>query len=151
MPLCAALAMGWAFSIVWAVVAFVTMDQNMAWSVLLLLTVATFSCLLGLMSFGLLRDSYRDYVLQLTDTEAILVVIDRWRKRRGTQMVLLDDVSYAEYYPYPDSASIIFHTPYTDMEVPLWPMRNQGRDVVDYLNGRGVKIVNVQSDDEIPD
>jgi hypothetical protein len=89
--------------------------------------------------------------LELTDSEANLIVIDRLRKKRGVQMVLLDDITYAEYYPYRDSASIIFHTPYTDMDVPLWPMANQGRDVVDYLDGRGVKIINVQSDDPIPD
>jgi hypothetical protein len=150
-PLCGFMALGWAFSLIWMILAVFTMSQNQLWSILQIVTTLGFDFFLALMSFGLLRDNYRDYVLELTDTEAILVVIDRLRKRRGTQMILLDDVSYAEYYPYPDSASIIFHTPYTDMEVPLWPMTNQGRDVVDYLDGRGVKIINVQSDDPIPD
>ena len=148
--MCAALAMGWAFSLAWLMVAIMTMSQNLLYSLLLIFTTVSFSVLLGLLTYGLLRDNYRDYVLQLTDSEAILVVIDRLRNRSATQMVLLDDVSYAEYYPYQDSASIIFHTAYTDMEVPLWPMTNQGRDIVDYLDGRGVKIINVQSDDPIP-
>jgi hypothetical protein len=142
--------MGWAFSLAWLMVAIMTMSQNLLYSLLLIFTTVSFSVLLGLLTYGLLRDNYRDYVLQLTDSEAILVVIDRLRNRSATQMVLLDDVSYAEYYPYQDSASIIFHTAYTDMEVPLWPMTNQGRDIVDYLDGRGVKIINVQSDDPIP-
>jgi hypothetical protein len=46
---------------------------------------------------------------------------------------------------------IILHAPYVDMEVPLWPLSGQGADVVDFLNGRGVNVVNVQSDDKIPD
>jgi hypothetical protein len=145
------MALGWAFSLIWMTLAVITMPQNQLWSILQIVTTLGFDFFLALMSFGLLRDNYRDYVLELTDTEAILVVIDRLRKRRGTQMILLEDVSYCEYYPYPDQASIIFHTPYTDMEVPLWPMTNQGRDVVDYLDGRGLKIINVQSDDPIPD
>jgi hypothetical protein len=150
-PLCTAIAMGWAFVLVWLTTAIITLPQNLPWSILLILTTSCFGFLLAVISLGLLRDNYRDYVLELTDSEAILVVIDRLRKRRGIKMILLDDISYAEYYPYQDSASIIFHTSYTDMEVPLWPMTNQGRDVVDYLYGRGVKIVNVQSDDPVPD
>jgi hypothetical protein len=150
-PLCTGIALGWAFVLVWMTVAIIASQQNLIWAALVFLTSITFGFCLALMSFSLLRDSYRDYVLELTDSEVVLVVIDRLRKQRGVKMILLDDVSYAEYYPYPDSASIIFHTAYTDMEVPLWPMSNQGRDVVDYLDGRGVKVINVQSDDQIPD
>jgi hypothetical protein len=151
-PLCVGIAMGWAFSLLWLIVTISTLPitpvQFLPWS---FISSIGFCAFLGLESFSLLRDHYRDYVLELTDTEAILVVIDRLRKTRAVQMILLDDVSYAEYYPYQDSALIIFHTSYTDMAVPLWPMTNQGRDVVDYLDGRGVKIINVQSDDPIPD
>jgi hypothetical protein len=160
-PLCTGLALGWAFVLLWMIIAIVAVwesayqasyeiHETFIWSMLVLGTSSTFAVCLGLMTFGLLRDCNRDYVLELTESEVVLVVIDKLRKRRGTQMVLLDDVSYAEYYPYPDSASIILHTAYADMEVPLWPMSNQGRDVVDYLDGRGVRVVNVQSDDQIP-
>jgi hypothetical protein len=37
------------------------------------------------------------------------------------------------------------------MEVPLWPLGEQVKDVIDFLDGRGLRIVNVQSDDAIPD
>ncbi len=66
-------------------------------------------------------------------------------------MVLIDDVKYAEYYPYCDSSSMILHTSYAQMEVPLWPLGSRGTDVLDYLIGRGVRVVNVQSDDPIPE
>ncbi len=150
-PTCAVMAVAWAFSLLWMVMAVIILPNNPLFSFSVILGILALWTVLGLAGFGLLRDNYRDYILELTDTEAILIVIDRLRKKRGVQMVLIDDISYAEYYPYSDSASIIFHTSYTDMEVPLWPMANQGRDVVDYLDGRGVKIINVQSDDPIPD
>lgn len=156
-PICGFMALGLAFVVLCLVGGIINISQSelepveMANSALTIAAALAFCIFLCLASYGLMRDSYRDYILELTDTEAILIVIDRWRKKRGVQMVLLDDIVYAEYYPYRDSASIIFHTSYTDMEVPLWPMTNQGRDVVDYLEGRGVKVVNVQSDDPIPD
>ena len=65
-------------------------------------------------------------------------------------MVLLQDVLYAEYYPYPDSASIILHTAYSHVEVPLWPMGERGVDVVDYIAGCGIRVMNVQFDDKVP-
>ncbi len=66
-------------------------------------------------------------------------------------MLLIDDIKIGEYYPYSDSASIILYTSYTEMEIPLWPLNHNGQDVIDYLTGRGVKIVNVQFDDKLPD
>ncbi len=66
-------------------------------------------------------------------------------------MVLLDDVSYGEYYPYGDSACVILHAPYCQMEVPLWPFGERGRDVIDFLTGRGIRVVDVQSDEQIPE
>ncbi len=65
-------------------------------------------------------------------------------------MVLLDDVKFAEYYPYCDDSSVIFHAPYTDMEVPLWPMGLHAQDILDFLKGRGVHVINVQSDEKFP-
>jgi len=150
-PICAILAISWAVSVTYIVAAVATIRQNTEFSIMLIIMMLGFGFVLSLVSLSLLRDTCRDYILELTDTEAVLVVIDRLHKKKGTQMVLLDDISYAEYYPYADSASIILHTAYTDMEVPLWPMTNQGRDVVDYLDGRGVRVINVQSDDPIPD
>jgi len=92
----------------------------------------------------------REYVLELTESEVVLVIIDRYAKKKTTQMLLLDDVIYAEYYPYPDSSTIIYHTEYALMEVPLWPMGDRGQDVVDFTEGRGVRVINVQSDESIP-
>jgi hypothetical protein len=66
-------------------------------------------------------------------------------------MVLLDDVSYVEYYPYSDSACIIMHACHYEMEVPLWPLGEHGQDVIDFLAGRGIRIVNVQTDDKVPE
>ena len=149
-PLCTAIGMGWAFTIMWLVISFCAFHDWPAWGVLIGLSSVTFGCLLTLFGIGLLRDSRREYVLELTDTEIVLVVIDRHAKKKGVQMILIEDVSYAEYYPYPDSSSIIFHTEKLQMEVPLWPMGDRGQDVVDFLDGRGVRVINVQFDDAMP-
>jgi hypothetical protein len=134
----------------WLTVAVVALWEWPAWGVLIGLSSVTFGALLTLFGVGLIRDSRREYLLELTESEVVLVVTDRKAKKRGTQMLLLADVTYAEYYPYHDSASIIFHTEYLQMEVPLWPMGDRGQDVVDFLDGRGVRVINVQSDDCMP-
>lgn len=149
-PLCTAICLGWAFVIMWLTVAVVALWEWPAWGVLIGLSSVTFGALLTLFGVGLIRDSRREYLLELTESEVVLVVTDRKAKKRGTQMLLLADVTYAEYYPYHDSASIIFHTDYLQMEVPLWPMGDRGQDVVDFLDGRGVRVINVQSDDCMP-
>jgi hypothetical protein len=105
---------------------------------------------MGYIAYRLLVDSKRQYVLELNASEAVLTVLDNLHRQKSTQMVLLDDVKYAEYYPYPDSASVILHAPYTMMEIPLWPLGQQSQDVMDFLAGRGIAIVNAQFDDRIP-
>jgi hypothetical protein len=113
--------------------------------------VAVFAAFLGSLTYSMFRDACRRYIFEITDTDAVLTVEDKLKRSRSIEMVVLDDIKYAEYYPYTDSACIIFHTPYLQMEVPLWPMGAHGQDVVDFLGGRGVKVVNVQTDDKIPD
>lgn len=149
-PLCTAICLGWAFVAMWLTVAIVGLREWPAWGVLIGLSSVTFGALLTLFGLGLIRDSRREYLLELTESEVVLVVTDRKAKKKGTQMLLLDDVTYAEYYPYKDSASIIFHTNYSQMEVPLWPMGDRAQDVVDFLDGRGVRVINVQTDDCLP-
>ena len=149
-PLCTAICLGWAFVAMWLTVAVVALWEWPAWGVLIGLSSVTFGALLTLYGIGLIRDSRREYLLELTDSEVVLVVTDRKAKKKGMQMLLLADVTYAEYYPYNDSASIIFHTNYSQMEVPLWPMGDRAQDVVDFLDGRGVRVINVQSDDCLP-
>ena len=77
---------------------------------------------MGAMTAGLVGDAYRDYQLELNETEVVLIVVDRLRRKKSTQMVLLDDIKYAEYYPYSDSASVILHSPYIARKCPcgLW-------------------------------
>ena len=150
LPLCTAIGVGWAFVIMWLTVAVIALWEWPAWGILIGLSSITFGALLTLFGIGLIRDSRREYRLEITESEVVLVVTDRTAKKRGTQMLLLDDVTYAEYYPYHDSSSIIFHTAYMQMEVPLWPMGDRGQDVVDFLDGRGVRVINVQSDDLMP-
>ena len=150
-PLAVGLGLGWAFIAIWLVVSCVAFLSSPLWGALLLASLAAFATLLGYLSYTTLRDYCRNYIFEITDTDAVLIVVDRLRRRRFMQMVLLDDIRYVEYYPYKDSASIIFHAPYTKMEVPLWPMGNRGQDVVDFLMGRGLRVVNVHSDDSFPE
>ena len=42
------------------------------------------------MTVRLISDAFRDYVLEVTESECVLVTCDRLRKTRVTAMVLLD-------------------------------------------------------------
>lgn len=150
-PMLVGLALGWVFVILWISVAAYVFAYNVLWSIILSLSTLLFSAYLGIVTYRTVSEAFRQYTFELNESEAVLSVVDRLAKRRSTQMVLLNDVKFAEYYPFQDSASIILHAPYCDMEVPLWPLGSHGQDVVDFLDGCGVKVVNVQSDDEIPD
>ncbi len=154
-PMMVALVIGFGFSILWLTVsACLIMDGHtpqLIWGIMTGLCTILYCCYMGYISYRMLNDSQKLYTLELTNTELVLVVVDRMNKKRSTQMVLLDDVKYAEYYPYPDSSLLILHAPYTVLELPLWPMGNQAQDVMDFLTGRGVPIVNTQFDDKIPE
>lgn len=150
-PMAAFLGVSWLFVIVWLVTCALIFQYNQWWSIIIFASTVLFSVFLSYMTRKMVTDAYKEFVLELTEDEAVLTVVDRISKRASTQMVLLDDIKFAEYYPYRDSECIIFHAPYTDMEVPLWPMGNHGRDVLDFLDGRGVKVINVQSDEKFPD
>lgn len=155
-PMVAALSIGFVFSIAWFAVAGWMVTQSgvefLVWGSMIILSTLAYCAYLGIAAYKMFADSRRIYSLELTDTEAVLSVIDRLSKKKCTQMVLLADVKYAEYYPYPDSASMIMHAPYADMEVPLWPLGAQAQqDALDFLEGRGVRVINVQSDEKIPD
>ncbi|MBX9948975.1 MAG: hypothetical protein K2Y39_07425 [Candidatus Obscuribacterales bacterium] len=150
-PLLVGIAVGWIFAGLWAVTGICALWHNVAWGLMLIASTSGFSLFLGLMTYSMVRDANRSFVFELTDSDAVLYVYDRLKKRKSTQMVLLDDVKYVEYYPYSDSSAMILHTAYAQMEVPLWPLGEQVKDVIDFLDGRGVKIFNVQFDDVIPD
>jgi len=146
-----ALGFYWVFAIVWLIAALWIFQYNWLWSLVLLAATVCFGGFLSLMTHKTVADGYKDYVLEINEQEAVLMVSDRLGNCQSTQMVLLDDVKYAEYYPYSDSSLIILHAPYVDMEVPLWPMAAHAQDVIDYLQGRNVNVVNVLSQDKIPD
>jgi hypothetical protein len=146
-----AIVVGMCFMVLWLFVAVLTFQYNMYWSIIIAGAACAFSAFLYMMAYTLVRDSKRRYTIEITDSEVVLNVFDGLSKKSCTQMVLIDDVKYAEYYPYCDSSSMILHTSYAQMEVPLWPLGSRGTDVLDYLIGRGVRVVNVQSDDPIPE
>lgn len=151
MPLIIAISFGWLFVFIWGAVSIYAFSYNNYWAAVLGGSTVAFGTFLAYMTFTLVRDAFQEYVFELTDTEAVLFVHDKLRKKRSTVMILLDDVRYAEYYPYSDSSCVILHAPYYEMEVPLWPLGEHGQDVIDYLSGRGIRVVNVQTDDRIPE
>jgi hypothetical protein len=150
LPLAIGVILGWIFAVLWFLVSILALPYNALWSALVAASTIAFSILLGAMTAGLVGDAYRDYQLELNETEVVLIVVDRLRRKKSTQMVLLDDIKYAEYYPYSDSASVILHSPYIAMEVPLWPLGGGAQDVIDFLNERGIRVMNVQFDDKVP-
>jgi hypothetical protein len=150
LPITIGVVLGWIFSVLWFCVSILALPYNPLWSALVAASTIAFSIFLGAMTASIVSDAYRDYQIELNETEVVLIVIDRLRRRRSTQMVLLDDIKYAEYYPYSDSASVILHATYIAMEVPLWPMGGRAQDVIDFLSGRGIRVMNVQFDDKVP-
>lgn len=146
-----AIVVGMCFMVLWLVMAVVTFQYNIYWSVIIAGAASAFAHLLCMMALTLIRDGKRRYVIEVTDSDVVLNVYDGYSKKSCTQMVLIDDISYAEYYPYCDSSGMILHTSYAQMEIPLWPLGARATDVIDYLIGRGVRVVNVQSDDPIPE
>lgn len=150
-PMIVVLTIGWIFILAWFLAAFWVYKYNPLWTVTMVASCLLFSVVLTAMSYKLIADFHKRYELEITDDDAVMSVYDELTHRLATQMVLLDDVNYAEYYPYTDSACIILHSSYAQMEVPLWPIGRRAQDVIDFLEGRGIKVVNVQTDDKIPD
>ncbi|MFN8553452.1 MAG: hypothetical protein U0103_18400 [Candidatus Obscuribacterales bacterium] len=150
-PLLIGLTLGWIFVCIWAAVAVFLLSNNWAWSFALFASTFGFAGFLCSLTYQVFCDAFKTYTFELTDAEAVLLIFDRLRKKKRVQMVLLDDVKFAEYYPYLDDSSVIFHAPYADMEVPLWPMGLHAQDILDFLKGRGVRVINVESDEKFPD
>lgn len=145
-------------------------SQNAIFALLLSASALAFLFIVLTVAMRMLSNGQRLYNFEVTPTELILEILslppepserqskkqDKGKKKRserrkiGRVMVFLPDVRYCEYYPYPDSASMIFHTAYSHLEVPLWPLGERRNDLVDYLIGLGIEVVNVQFDDEIP-
>lgn len=150
-PLIVGLSVGWIFVVIWAGVATFCLANNMYWACVLFASTIGFASFLCYMTHQVVCDAFKTYTFEMTDAEAVLQISDRLRRTKRLQMVLLDDVKFAEYYPYCDSSSVIFHAPYVDMEVPLWPMGLHAQDILDFLKGRGVRVINVQSDERFPE
>lgn len=150
-PLLIGLTVGWIFVCIWGAVAVFLLSNNLGWAFVLFASTFGFVGILCWMTFQAFCEAFKTYTFELTEAEAVLLIFDRLRKRKKIQMVLLDDVKFAEYYPYLDDSSLIFHAPYADMEVPLWPMGLHAQDILDFLKGRGVRVINVQSDERFPE
>lgn len=148
------LTVGFIFSVAWLGVSFFLLFsgklEQLVLGVLIGLSTVVYSLYMGYTAYRLYADSKVEYQLELNDSEAVLYIIDPVRKRKSTQMVVLADVKYAEYYPYKDSATVFLYAPYMVMEIPLWPLGSYGTDVIDFLSGFGIPIMNVQSDDKLP-
>lgn len=150
-PLMIGVSIGWIFVCLWSCVAAYAYSHNVYWAVVLFASSCAFASFLSWMSYTLVSEAFKTYTFEITDVEAVLEIFDRLRHTKTTSMVLLDDIKFAEYYPYCDSSSLIFHSAYNDMEVPLCPMGLRAQDVLDFLVGRGVRVINVQSDEKFPD
>jgi hypothetical protein len=129
---------------------FLKSNAQFLFGVIIGLSTLAYIFYLSYIGINLIADSKKEFSLEFNDNEATLKIIDRLRRKQSIQMVLLNDVKYAEFYPFTDSASVVLHAAYADMEIPLWPLGSHAQDVIDYLQGQGIKIVNVQSDDQIP-
>ena len=144
------LGASWFFACVWLCASVWLMTYNLLWGLTIAASTSLFGFYLYLMSKSMIADAGLDYVLELTDSEIIYTVLDRKHKKHSTKMVLIDDISFVEYYPFKDSALAIFHAPYIDLEVPLSPMGDCAQDVIDFLTGKGVPIFNTLCDDKFP-
>lgn len=171
LPLVVGLALALVQIAVTLALSFLLFAQNAIFALLLSASALAFLFIVLTVAWRMLSNGQRLYNFEITPTELILEILslppessDQAKKKQqkqgqnkrsqrrkiGRVMVYLPDVRYCEYYPYPDSASMIFHTAYSHLEVPLWPLGERRNDLVDYLIGLGIEVVNVQFDDEIP-
>lgn len=150
-PMWFGISLGWIMVGAGIFAGYLAFGHNQYVSLAFVLPAFLFAGFLIFHIYNLIRQSNCDYIFEITNQDAVFCKIDRLKKKKTFQLILLDDIKYAEYYPYLDSASIIFHTPYAEIEEPLWPMGKHAQDVVDFLTGMGVKVVDVQSDEAIPD
>jgi hypothetical protein len=144
------IALGYLMVATAIIAGFLAYAHNYYFALSLFFIGLAFACCLGFLIYNLMREMFCDYILEINNQDAIFSKIDNWQNKRTDQLLLLTDIKYVEYYPYQDSASIIFHTSYIDMDVPLWPMGSHAQDILDFLEGAGIKVINVQSDESIP-
>jgi len=129
---------------------YLVLQHNSYLALSLFIPALAFAILLGVVAYRLIADILCDYTLEISAEDVVFSKYDRLRKKQTNQLALLSDIKYVEYYPYQDSASIIFHTNDLDIDVPLWPLGGHVQDVVDFLTGAGVRVIDVQSDESIP-
>lgn len=115
----AGLAISGFFAVVWFFFGLLLCFMRVWLGLIFLASSLAFATVLTLFSRGLLRSSLCVYELEITVDELVFTVEDKFAGKKGLLMILLSDVKYGEYYPSPDCASIIFHTNYSQQEVPL--------------------------------
>lgn len=150
-PMLFGIVLGWVMVAAGIYASYLAIEHNQYFALTIGLPALVFAGFLSFITYTLIRQSSCEYSLEITEHDAVFSKIDHLKKKTITKFVLLADIKYVEYYPYLDSATIIFHTPYGNTEVALWPMGEHAQDVIDFLSGLGIKIVDVQSDDPIPD
>ncbi len=150
-PLFIALSVGIVLSLMWFTVAIFVFFHHHIIGFILAITALGYASYALLIGYRMISDMNQHFKLELTPSEIILTTFNVKKQKKYFKMLLLDDIKLGEYYPYSDSACIILYTGYAEMEIPLWSLPLNGQDVVDYLLGRGIKIVNVQFDDKIPE
>src|SRR5271170_7113569 len=62
-PMACIVGMAWIFVIMWLFVSIWVFQYNIYWSVTLTASTLAFSCVLGFMSYKMISDSFRDFVL----------------------------------------------------------------------------------------
>jgi len=145
-----AISAGWVFVCLWSALAFFTVSHNVYWALILSGSTTAFAAFLMWMTVTTAIESFTNYTVEMTGNEVVATRYNRLQRRTKILMMLFDDIKFAEYYPYRDSSSLILHSADREMEVALWPMGARSADILDYLAGAGVKIINVQSDDSFP-
>lgn len=88
-PMGVALAVGFLFSGLWLTVsACLIIEGNfdhVIWGSLTGLCTLLYCFYMGYMAWKLLSDSRRDYLLELTGSEAVLTVVDHMNRKKSTQ------------------------------------------------------------------
>ena len=149
LPLCVGLGlvMAYCVSVLWVVVAYNLFAVNIYIALILSTSIVGFLLFSTLMARAVIKDMTRRYELEVNPSELVVTSYDRGGKGKSI-MILLGDITYAEYYSW---TSMIVHTDYKTFEVPLWPLGNRSRDLVDYLIGHGVNVIDIEEDGELPE
>lgn len=146
-PFIYATALGWAIALCGIAGGALTVQSQPVYGYLLLMLGLGLACYLGMVSYGVFRQSRERHELVLDTRTITLITIDKKSNRRKVEGISFNAITGAEYYPGKGSAELSLHTRDGVLEIPLWAFGvNAEQQVLEHLKMSGVGILSVPTE-----